>query len=72
MLSLKVQKKDELIYLIGLEPVDFIDLSKKDAVLAFKLGDQKVSITQVSGTREEFIENVKKLSGINESTIIKP
>lgn len=71
MISLKVQKKDELIYLIGLESVDLLDLAKKDAVLQFSLAGNKVSLTQVHGTRQEFLDNIKKLGGLGESIIIK-
>lgn len=72
MIFLKVQKKDELIHLIGLESSDLLDLAKKDAVLQFKLGDSKVSITQVVGSRQDFIDHIKELGGVDGSTIIKP
>lgn len=72
MITIKVKKTDELIYLIGLEQNDLQDLSIKDAVLTLKLGDQKVSLIKVSGSRDEFVEHIKTLGGINESLIIKP
>ena len=73
MITLKVQKKDGVAYLLGLEESDLSDLSTKDAVITVTIGDAKVSLTKVSGTKEEFIEHIKSLGGLkDESIIIKP
>ena len=73
MISLKVQKENGVSYLLGLEESDLSDLSNKDAVITVTIGDAKVSLTKVSGTKEQFIEHVKTLGGLkDESLIIKP
>ena len=73
MLAIKANKNNETIYLIGLQDVDIEDLSKKDAVLSFRLGDCKVAMTKFSGSREEFLGHIKNLGGVLESPlIVKP
>ena len=73
MISLKAQKNNGVSYLLGLEESDLSDLSTKDAVITVTIGEIKVSITKVSGTKEEFLEHVKTIGGLkDESIIIKP
>ena len=67
MICVKVQKKDgQLIHLIGLEETDLKDISVKDAVITFSINGNKVSIVKVAGTRDEFMANLHKLSGLND------
>jgi hypothetical protein len=70
MITLKIQKKDELSYLLGLESVDFEDINKQDAVITVKIGETKLHLMKVNVPRDEFVENLKKLAGLDESSII--
>lgn len=72
MINLKIQKKDELIYLVGLEEADLKDLSVENAVLTIRVGENKVSLTKVNTSREEFMKMINEMSQVEQPKLIIP
>lgn len=74
MISLKIQLKDKLNYLLALQPSDLKDLSVKDAVITVDAGESKVHLMHWSDTREALLERLKEEGGLIDaaSKLVKP